>query len=1017
MSAQVITMADFAASKAQAAQYVRRPVSVTVDWSEAGCWEKGQVVPFAEFEKQAAQAALAHAGAGYLKTSVTVKFDDATTFDLRLDLAASDALCIADHCLSQLRYAETEEGRQRIAEYPDSLRPGVEYTLSFIRGIDFGINEEELIDLREQAEIAEDAALLRKEQEARATAAAEKKAKQEARAAEAARLAAGAPEYAHLVPLGEKDRGGVAAAKNVRRDLKQAFPGVKFSVKSSYTTINVNWQDGPTRSQVEAVIDKYQQGTFDGMTDCYEYHTTPFNELYGAVQYTFASRDHSEELCAAATRLIEQQSGETVTGDNNQRIWNEWASTLVWREAGRITLVDGVWHHDGAPIAWEDEQQSAELVATEEAAAEAVPVVEEQAAPVVEVAKVQKPKFAARKVGDLWSVTIEHAGECHPFEGITAASMADACRIAWAMLTQPTPPDDDPSGEPLPVEQAAEQGEAVDQGAAAPTLTRAQLLGDYRGRVEGKRERLEERAGIARAAGSARHGQVRSIMRWIEPGQPILVGHHSERRHRRAIARADQHMAKAVEFAKKAERLDQRAEAVGHGGIASDDPAALQQLRAKLAERQTRQEKMKAANKAKRGTYQPYQLSNNNAEIRRLIERIKQVEELHQAAPIEKEGNGWSMSEDDGRILVQFDQRQPDEVIEPVRSAGFVFARSRRAWVRKVTANAVTAAERLADKLAKLLPEVEIDHIHDLLETGRKGEPGEVFQLCLRHDKAPANKIPAIGLASVKIDGMFVAALHCKGRPWFFARSGQLMTNTDLLNIPAAVLAALQANQNLIHQFEFKADSLRQSVFNGAVSPARVNPVDPDVVGSLPQFTPWLINVIPVADFIGTGSGQPLAERKEQAKAIAARHGLQMPEHRLISWAAAMAWFAELVDKKEEGIVYDNPEAAYVTGARRADLSIKRARELRLDLRCVGVAEGKGKHAGVVGKLLFEYENGQIPADLGEGWGYDDRVRLMANPAEVVGQLFEVYAFDVSELGKLRQAKVGQPRPDKLIAD
>ena len=32
------------------------------------------------------------------------------------------------------------------------------------------------------------------------------------------------------------------------------------------------------------------------------------------------------------------------------------------------------------------------------------------------------------------------------------------------MLTQPTPPDDDPSGEPLPVEPAAEQGEAVEQG-------------------------------------------------------------------------------------------------------------------------------------------------------------------------------------------------------------------------------------------------------------------------------------------------------------------------------------------------------------------------------------------------------------------------------------------------------------------------------------------------------------------------------------------------------------------------
>ena len=39
-----------------------------------------------------------------------------------------------------------------------------------------------------------------------------------------------------------------------------------------------------------------------------------------------------------------------------------------------------------------------------------------------------------------------------------------------------------------------------------------------------------------------------------------------------------------------------------------------------------------------------------------------------------------------------------------VKAAGFVYARSRTAWVRKVTANAVRAAERLAVLLAELLP-------------------------------------------------------------------------------------------------------------------------------------------------------------------------------------------------------------------------------------------------------------------------------------------------------------------------
>lgn len=806
------------------------------------------------------------------------------------------------------------------------------------------------------------------------------------------------PDYAHLTIC--KHGGGVEAAKNLRKDLKKHFPGVKFSVRSDYDSVYVKWVDGPTRAMVEAIANRYQSGSFNGMEDIYEFSHSPFTTLFGGAKYVSCSRDLSDELEAATFESLRRRYPEAPTLEDYKR-------GHLWQFEGYRYTVQEALANAGHEEPEEEQDEPAEPVI------EVAPVAAIEApAPAQE-----KPKFTAKKVGGVWSVTIEQGEECHQFDGIEAATLAEACRLAWAMLTKPTPPDDDPSGQPLPVEPAAEQAAPVEQGATAPTLTRAQVLGDYRGRVEGKRERLEERAGAARAAGSARHGQVRSIMRWIEPGQPILVGHHSERRHRRDLARADQHMAKAVELANKAERLESRAESVGHGGIASDDPEALQQLRAKLAERQARQEKMKAANKAKRGTYQPFQLSNNNAEIRRLSQRIEQIEQLHQAAPIEQEGNGWSMSEEDGRIVLAFDRRQPAEVIQPVRSAGFVFSRSRAAWVRKVTANAVRAAERLTVTLAQLLPEVEIDHIHDLLETGRKDEPGEVFQLCLRHDKAPASKIPAMGIASVKKDGMFVAALHCKGRPWFFSRSGQIMTNTDLLQIPTAALDALRASPHLIHQFEFKADALRQSVFNGAVSPARVKPVDPEVAALLPTFTPWLINVIPVADFIGTGDGQPLAERKALAKAISERHGLPMPEHRALSWGDAMVWFAELVEQNEEGIVYDNPEAAYAPGARRADLSIKRARELRLDLRCVGVAEGKGKHAGVVGTLLFEYEGTRISADLGEGWDYADRVRLMVNPAEAVGQVFEVYAFDVSELGSLRQAKVGQPRPDKVIAD
>lgn len=74
------------------------------------------------------------------------------------------------------------------------------------------------------------------------------------------------------------------------------------------------------RKEVDALIGKFEQGRFDGMTDGYEYNSSAFNNMYGAVQYTFTSRDHSEELRAVATRLIEQQSGEKVTGESHQQI-------------------------------------------------------------------------------------------------------------------------------------------------------------------------------------------------------------------------------------------------------------------------------------------------------------------------------------------------------------------------------------------------------------------------------------------------------------------------------------------------------------------------------------------------------------------------------------------------------------------------------------------------------------------------------------------------------------------------
>ncbi len=57
------------------------------------------------------------------------------------------------------------------------------------------------------------------------------------------------------------------------------------------------------------------------------------------------------------------------------------------------------------------------------------------------------------------------------------------------------------------------------------------------------------------------HRKVDQIASYIPIGQPILVGHHSERHHRRDIEKIDRGMQKAVEESKKAEYYHEKAEA------------------------------------------------------------------------------------------------------------------------------------------------------------------------------------------------------------------------------------------------------------------------------------------------------------------------------------------------------------------------------------------------------------------------------------------------------------------------
>lgn len=124
-----------------------------------------------------------------------------------------------------------------------------------------------------------------------------------------------------------------------------------------------------------------------------------------------------------------------------------------------------------------------------------------------------------------------------------------------------------------------------------------------RERLERKAEKRREWSDGRAAKADAAQARVHEIADRIPFGQPILVGHHSERHHRRDIARIEAGMAATVEHARKADEHASKAdglEAQLSGAIYSDDVDAVERLEEKLSGLEAERERIKTYNAARR---------------------------------------------------------------------------------------------------------------------------------------------------------------------------------------------------------------------------------------------------------------------------------------------------------------------------------------------------------------------------------------------------------------------------------
>ena len=189
-------------------------------------------------------------------------------------------------------------------------------------------------------------------------------------------------------------------------------------------------------------------------------------------------------------------------------------------------------------------------------------------------------------------------------------------------------------------------------------------------------------------------------------------------------AAADKNMQEFTEI----QGLLDKIRSTGMGGISADDPNAVSKLESKLAKLEALQETMKAVNayyrkhktldgcphlspeqieklkasmsgsyRANPKPFESYQLSNNNAEIHRLKNRITALTRRKELGYVGWEFDGGRVEANtaDNRLQIFFDEKPDKDIREELKGNGFRYAPSAEAWQRQLNDNAIYAADRI----------------------------------------------------------------------------------------------------------------------------------------------------------------------------------------------------------------------------------------------------------------------------------------------------------------------------------
>jgi len=259
----------------------------------------------------------------------------------------------------------------------------------------------------------------------------------------------------------------------------------------------------------------------------------------------------------------------------------------------------------------------------------------------------------------------------------------------------------------------------------------------FKAKKQARIDRLKTRAANAKQLSTDLFDQSSKMADCIPFGQPILVGHHSERGDRNFRAKITRKMDQACKAQDKAEYYEQKAaSAENNRSISSDDPEAIQKLETKISQLESNQSFMKKVNNAhakyiknqdesvlsefdekwqlkiknyvppyswEKHPFPPYALQNNNQNISACKKRLESLKQSQVTESSEKYFGDIKLIEnaDLNRIQIIFPGKPDQNTRTHLKNHGFRWAPSEMAWQRQLNNSGRYAAELVINQISK----------------------------------------------------------------------------------------------------------------------------------------------------------------------------------------------------------------------------------------------------------------------------------------------------------------------------